>query len=178
MSSGVDISPENFFSLFLNCLFLSHLGSKLLDFNDNLLNIDSGYQKYISVVFLQFDNLSQIIFIHSFLNSNVRILPECRLLYFFDNEKIGVIFVLKFDDSFDVDVNEAFKSLANDFLVFGLDKDFSRVLFFHGHCRCDVDFEFFIFSFSVMLSFFENGKYDFILFSHFTLNRVSLVIFG
>lgn len=178
MSSGVDKSPKNFFSLFLNCLFFSHLGRKLLDFNDNLLNIDSGYQKYVSVVFLQFDNLSQIIFIHSFLNSNVRVLSECRLLYFFDDEKIGVVFVLKFDDSFDVDVNEAFKSLANGLFVCGLDKYFSGVLFLHGHCRCDVDFEFVIFGFSVMLSFFENGKHDFILFSHFTLNRVSLVIFG
>ena len=83
---GVDESPENFLGFLLDGFLISHLGGELLDFDENFLDIDPGHKEYISIVLFEFDNFAQIIFIDSFLDSNIGIFPKLGLFNLLDHE--------------------------------------------------------------------------------------------
>jgi hypothetical protein len=176
MSPGIDKSSQNLLLLELNFFLIGHLGRKLFDLDENLMDIDSWYEQDISVVFLELDNLTQIIFIHAFLNSDVRIFLELGLFCFLDHEQVGVVFVFQSVNFLNVYINESLESLSDGLFISSFDINLSRVLFPHGHGWGDFNLKLLVFGFLIMLGFFQDRKHDFVLLSHLALDRVRLVV--
>ena len=79
-------------------------------------------------------------------------------------------------DFLNIDINESLKTLFDSFLILSFDKNLSWILLFHCHSRSDLNFELLIFGLFIMLGFFQYWVNNILLFSHFTLHCIGLVI--